>query len=74
MVRDLAETIACEAVCHNSTCLALLPVAMEYSCSRLLAKALQVRDYLCTVGSSRNDVLRRGSKQMLSTKSSFALR
>ncbi len=43
MVRQLAETIACDAVCGEDTCLALLPMAVECRCSRLLAKALQVR-------------------------------
>ena len=43
IVQELAETVACEAVCNDDTCLALLPVAIDCCCSRLTAQALQVR-------------------------------
>ena len=40
--RDMAEAIVCETVCGPDTCLALLQLAQEFSCCRLLAAAMQV--------------------------------
>lgn len=41
-VRDICETIACDAICSADTCLVLLPLASEYSCPRLMERCMQV--------------------------------